>query len=115
VHGRALQLVGLLRSRPEVSARGRERTHLLLLYPLLCEGITCKEARVREMVKDVLQLAGAELGLGTAGLAGSGVMAGGVGAAAAAAGAADGGSAGEEAVVVADKAPETAAAAVVEV
>ena len=109
MHGRALQLVGLLRSRPEVSARGRERTHLLLLYPLLCEGITCKEARVREMVKDVLQLAGAELGLGTAGLGRSGVMAGGVVEAAA------GAAAVEEAVVGAGETPETAAAAVVEV
>jgi hypothetical protein len=58
------QMVAMLRLRPEVAARGRERAHLLLLYPLLCEGITCKDQRVREMVKDVLQLAGAELGLG---------------------------------------------------
>lgn len=50
-----------------MSARGRERTHLLLLYPVLCEGITCKDVRLREMVKDVLQLAGAELGLGMGG------------------------------------------------
>lgn len=73
-----LQLVSLLRCRPEVSARGRERSHLLLLYPLLCEGITCKDSRLREMVKDVLLLAGAELGLGlgTGGGAGSEAAAG---------------------------------------
>lgn len=55
-----------LRARPEVAARGRERTHLLLLYSSLCGCITCREPRVREMVKDVLLLAGAELGLGLA-------------------------------------------------
>lgn len=59
-----LQMVSNLRSRPEVRARGRERTHLLLLYSALCGCITCKEARVREMVKDVLLLAGAEIGVG---------------------------------------------------
>lgn len=68
--------MALLRSRPEVSARGRERTHLLLLYPVLCEGITAHEARMREMVKDVLQLAGAELGLG---MVGAGAASGGGG------------------------------------
>lgn len=59
-----LQMVANLRSRPEVHARGRERTHLLLLYSALCGCITCKEPRVREMVKDVLLLAGAEIGVG---------------------------------------------------
>ncbi|KAL4423762.1 hypothetical protein ABPG75_001063 [Micractinium tetrahymenae] len=58
------QMVRNLRSRPEVAARGRERTHLLLLYSALCGCITCKEPRVREMARDVLLLAGAELGLG---------------------------------------------------
>jgi hypothetical protein len=57
-------MVANLRSRPEVHARGRERTHLLLLYSALCGCITCKEPRVREMVKDVLLLAGAEIGVG---------------------------------------------------
>lgn len=57
-------MVGNLRTRPEVQARGRERTHLLLLYSALCGCITCKEPRVREMVKDVLLLAGAEIGMG---------------------------------------------------
>lgn len=57
-------VVRALRSRPEVAARGRERTHLLLLYNSLCGCVTCKEPRVREMVRDVLGLAGAELGLG---------------------------------------------------
>lgn len=59
-----MQMVRNLRSRPEVHARGRERTHLLLLYSSLCGCITCKEPRVREMARDVLLLAGAELGLG---------------------------------------------------
>lgn len=57
-------VIGALRARPEVAARGRERTHLLLLYNALCGCVTCKEPRVREMVRDVLGLAGAELGLG---------------------------------------------------
>lgn len=57
-------MVHNLRSRPELAARGRERTHLLLLYSALCGCITCKEPRVREMARDVLLLAGAELGLG---------------------------------------------------
>ncbi len=57
-------VIGALRARPEVAARGRERTHLLLLYNSLCACVTCKEPRVREMVRDVLGLAGAELGLG---------------------------------------------------
>ncbi len=57
-------VVGVLRARPEVAARGRERTHLLLLYSALCGCITCKESRVREMARDVLGLAGVELGLG---------------------------------------------------
>lgn len=63
-HPHALQMVHNLRSRPELAARGRERTHLLLLYSALCGCITCKEPRVREMARDVLLLAGAELGLG---------------------------------------------------
>lgn len=57
-------VIGALRARPEVAARGRERTHLLLLYNSLVGCVTCKEPRVREMVRDVLGLAGAELGLG---------------------------------------------------
>lgn len=57
-------VIHALRARPEVAARGRERTHLLLLYNSLCGCVTCKEPRVREMVRDVLGLAGAELGLG---------------------------------------------------
>lgn len=57
-------VVSVLRARPEVAARGRERTHLLLLYSALCGCVTCKEPRVREMARDVLGLAGAELGLG---------------------------------------------------
>ena len=51
----AATLAGL-RARPEAAARGRERSHLLLLYAPLCGLITCREARLREMVKDVLQV-----------------------------------------------------------
>lgn len=58
------QVVLALRERPEIKARGRERTHLLLLHSALCGCIVSKEVRVREMARDVLQLAGAELGLG---------------------------------------------------
>lgn len=56
-------MVANLRSRPEVRARGRERTHLLLLYGVLCDCIMCKEPRVREFVRDILLLAGAEIGM----------------------------------------------------
>ncbi len=59
-----VQVVHSIRNRPEVKARGRERTHLLLLYSALCSCIACKEVKLREMVNDVMQLAGAELGLG---------------------------------------------------
>lgn len=61
--GPAAAVVAALRAAPGAAARGRERTHLLLLYPALCGCITCREPRVREMVRDVLGLAGAELGL----------------------------------------------------
>ena len=63
MRGCASQMIVNLRSRPEVQARGRERTHLLLLYGVLCGCVTCREARVSEFVKDILLLAGAELGL----------------------------------------------------
>jgi hypothetical protein len=62
------QVVATLRARPEVAARGRERTHLLLLYGALCGCVTCREPRVREFVSHTLLLAGAELGLGTVAL-----------------------------------------------
>jgi hypothetical protein len=57
-------VVKSLRARPDAAQRGRERSHLLLVYPALCGCISAREVRVREMVKDILQLAGAELGLG---------------------------------------------------
>jgi hypothetical protein len=57
-------VVRALRARPDAAQRGRERSHLLLVYPALCGCISAREVRVREMVKDILQLAGAELGLG---------------------------------------------------
>lgn len=55
-----LQVVQLCR---QLSGKDRERTHLLLLYSTLCSCINSKEHRVRELVQDVLQLAGIELGL----------------------------------------------------
>ena len=54
--------VRLMRDRPDVARRGKERTHLLFLYDALCSLITCRESRIRDMVRDVMQLAGADLG-----------------------------------------------------
>ena len=51
-----------MRQRPDVARRGKERTHLLFLYDALCSLITCRESRIRDMVRDVMQLAGADLG-----------------------------------------------------
>lgn len=47
----------------QLSGKDRERSHLLCLYNTLCSCINSKEHRVRELVQDVLQLAGVELGL----------------------------------------------------
>ncbi len=47
----------------QLSDKDRERSHLLCLYGTLCSCINSKEHRVRELVQDVLQLAGVELGL----------------------------------------------------
>lgn len=55
-----LQIVQLCR---KLSGKDRERSHLLSLYGALCQCINSKEHRVREVVQDVLQLAGQELGL----------------------------------------------------
>ena len=55
-----LQVVSFCR---QISGRERERSHLLSLYAALCSCINSKEHRVRELVQDVLQLAGQELGL----------------------------------------------------
>ena len=56
----AMQVVHL---RRQASGRGRERSHLLSLYGTLCSCINSKEHRIRELVQDVLRLAGVELGL----------------------------------------------------
>jgi len=56
------EYVRLMRQRPDVARRGKERTHLLFLYDALCSLITCRESRIRDMVRDVMQLAGADLG-----------------------------------------------------
>ncbi|KFM25189.1 MON2-like protein [Auxenochlorella protothecoides] len=63
--GQLRQLVGVARGCAG-RRRGRERTHLLLIYPALVQAVALQEPRLREMVRDVLQLAGAELGLGVA-------------------------------------------------
>nr|ADE77349.1 unknown [Picea sitchensis] len=41
-----------------------EHTHLLVLFPSLCELVICREARVRELVQVLLRLVSTELGLG---------------------------------------------------
>lgn len=41
-----------------------ERTHLLVLFPTLCELVVCRESRVRELVQVLLRLISTELGLG---------------------------------------------------
>ena len=56
------EYVRLMRGRPDVARRGKERTHLLFMYDALCSLITCRESRIRDMVRDVMQLAGADLG-----------------------------------------------------
>lgn len=60
--------VRLMRDRPDVARRGKERTHLLFLYDALCSLITCRESRIRDMVRDVMQLAGADLGFSLPGI-----------------------------------------------
>ena len=55
-----LQVVQLCR---QLSRKDRERSHLLSLYGALCSCINSKEHRVREVVRDALQLAGQELSL----------------------------------------------------
>lgn len=47
----------------KLAGKDRERSHLLSLYGALCSCINSKEHRVREVVQDVLQLAGLEIGL----------------------------------------------------
>ena len=44
----------------------RERAHLLFLYPLVIECVCAREQRVRDMLRDVLRLTAAELGLSNA-------------------------------------------------
>ena len=57
------EYIKLMRKRPDVVRRGKERTHLLFLYDSLCSLITCRDSRIRDMVRDVLGLAGADLGI----------------------------------------------------
>lgn len=57
------EYIKCMRKRPELVSRGKERSHLLFLYDSLCSLITCRDSRIRDMVRDVLVLAGAELGI----------------------------------------------------
>lgn len=58
-----IDCVQVLQLCRQLSGKDRERSHLLCLYGTLCSCINSKEHRVRELVQDVLQLAGVELGL----------------------------------------------------
>lgn len=49
--------------RSQAPAERRERAHLLYLYDALIGCVLCREQRVRQQLHDVLQLAGAEMGL----------------------------------------------------
>ncbi len=57
-HARHVQVL-----RSQAPANRRERSHLLYLYDALVGCVSCREPRVREQLRDVLQLAGTELGL----------------------------------------------------
>uniref|UniRef100_A0A7S0NBW2 Mon2 C-terminal domain-containing protein n=1 Tax=Chlamydomonas leiostraca TaxID=1034604 RepID=A0A7S0NBW2_9CHLO len=52
---------------PSSLAESREQTHLLPLYGALCECVACDDARVRDVVRQLLLAAGRELGLAPAG------------------------------------------------
>ncbi len=52
--------------RSQAPAQRRERAHLLYLYDALVACVSCREQRVREQLRSVLQLAGSELGLAPA-------------------------------------------------
>lgn len=62
-HEPITDFIHLMREKPDMANRGKERTHLLLVYGSLCSLVTCKESRIRDMVRDVLGLIGAELGI----------------------------------------------------
>lgn len=62
-HEPITDFIHLMRKKPDMANRGKERTHLLLVYGSLCSLVTCKESRIRDMVRDVLGLIGAELGI----------------------------------------------------
>ena len=55
-----------VRQRAAAAHGTRERAHLLLLHPLVIECVCAREQRVRDMLRDVLRLTAAELGLGLA-------------------------------------------------
>jgi hypothetical protein len=69
VTDRYKSVVPLLEHVRQSAASGhgmRERAHLLFLYPLVIECVCAREQRVRDMLRDVLRLTAAELGLSTA-------------------------------------------------
>jgi len=45
-----------------VTASGNRR-HLLHLFPLLCDCITTKETEIKELLKEIFQTSGKEIGL----------------------------------------------------
>lgn len=51
------------RHRAAAANGRRERAHLLFLHPLVIECVCAREQRVRDMLRDVLRLTAAELGL----------------------------------------------------
>ena len=51
------------RGQTDSTAGSRERLHLLVLYPALVACVTSPDARVRELIQDIIQHAGAALGL----------------------------------------------------
>lgn len=65
-HSALTRLLPTLRQGQE-TAHSRERAHLLVLYPSFVECIPARDPRVRDMLQDVLTLAGVELGLGERG------------------------------------------------
>ena len=55
-----------VRQRSIAAQSRRERAHLLILHPLVIECVCAREQRVRDMLRDVLRLTAAELGVGNA-------------------------------------------------
>ena len=56
-------LLAVRRQGAAAEHQQRERSHLLMLYGVLCDCIASREHRIKELVQDALQLAGSELRL----------------------------------------------------